>query len=105
MVRCDRAWPCSADSTCAWADGYVLSWRLHLDRASTSSAIDIWAQDASWLMNMDNHVAEWSGLTDGQVADAIFSTYGFTPAAGRRTPGRLRRPPRIATGDSAAPGR
>ena len=63
-------------------DGYVLSWRLHLDRASTASTIDIWAQDASWLMNIDDHVAEWSGLTDGQVADAIFSSYGCTPAAG-----------------------
>ena len=63
-------------------DGYVLSWALHLDRASTSSTIGIWAQDASWLMNADDHVAEWSGLTDGQVADAIFSSYGFTPAAG-----------------------
>ena len=35
-------------------DGYVLSWRLHLDRTSTSSTIDIWAQDASWLMNIDD---------------------------------------------------
>jgi hypothetical protein len=61
-------------------DGYVLSWRLHLDRASTSSAIDIWAQDASWLMNVDDHVVEWFGLTDGQVANAVFSSYGFTPA-------------------------
>ena len=63
-------------------DGYVLCWRLHLDRASTSSAIDIWAQDASRLMNINDHVVEWSGLTDGQVADAIFSSYGFMPAAG-----------------------
>ena len=47
-------------------DGYVLSWRLHLDRASTSSTIDVWAQDASWLMNIDDHVAEWSGQTDGR---------------------------------------
>jgi len=63
-------------------DGYVLSWRLHLDRASTGSTIDIWAQDASWLMDIDDHVAEWSGLTDGQAANAIFGSYGFTPAAG-----------------------
>ena len=35
-------------------DGYVLSWRLHLDRASTSSTVEVWAQDASWLMNMDD---------------------------------------------------
>ena len=61
-------------------DGYVLSWRLHLDRASASSTIDIWAQDASWLMNVDNNVVEWSGQTDGQVANAIFANHGFTPA-------------------------
>ena len=63
-------------------DGYVLSWRLHLDRASTSSTTEVWAQDASWLMNIDDQVAEWSGQTDGQVANAIFEKYGFTPADG-----------------------
>ena len=65
-------------------DGYALSWRLHMDRTSTSSTIDIWGQDASWLMNIDDNVTEWSGLTDGEVANAIFSSsrYGFTPAAG-----------------------
>jgi hypothetical protein len=63
-------------------DGYALAWRLHLARASTSSAIDVWAQDASWLMNLDDHVTEWAGLTDGQVANAIFAGYGFTPAPG-----------------------
>jgi hypothetical protein len=62
-------------------DGYVLSWRLHLDRATTSSSIDIWAQDASWLMNVNDAVTEWSGQTDGEVANTIFSSYGFTPAA------------------------
>jgi hypothetical protein len=63
-------------------DGYVLSWRLHLDRASTSSTIEVWAQDASWLMNTDDQVAEWSGQTDGEVANAIFAKYGFTAAGG-----------------------
>jgi hypothetical protein len=63
-------------------DGYVLSWRLHLDRALTSSTIEIWAQDASWLMNVDDTVTEWSGQTDGEVANAIFAKYGFIPAAG-----------------------
>jgi hypothetical protein len=63
-------------------DGYVLSWRLHLDRASASSTIEIWGQDASWLMNIDDSVAEWSGRTDGEVANEIFSNYGFTSAAG-----------------------
>jgi hypothetical protein len=61
-------------------DGYVLSWRLHVDRTSTSSTIDVWAQDASWLMNLNDSVVEWSGQTDGEVANAIFATYGFTPA-------------------------
>lgn len=61
-------------------DGYVLSWRLHLDRSSTSSTIDIVAQDASWLMNIDDNVVEWSGQTDGQVANSIFDSYGFAPA-------------------------
>jgi hypothetical protein len=63
-------------------DGYVLAWRLHLARASTSSSIDISAQDASWLMNLDDHVTEWAGLTDGGVANAIFASHGFTPAPG-----------------------
>jgi hypothetical protein len=61
-------------------DGYVLAWRLHLDRATTSSAIGIWAQDASWLMNLSDQIVEWPGQTDGQVANAIFGDYGFTAA-------------------------
>ena len=63
-------------------DGYVLSWRLHLDRASTSSTIEVWAQDASWLMNIDDQVAEWKGHTDGEVANMIFGNYGFATADG-----------------------
>lgn len=73
--------PANASAQCVF-DGYVLSWRLHLDRTSTSSTIDIWAQDASWLMNIDDNVTEWSGLTDGEVANTIFGNYGFTPADG-----------------------
>jgi hypothetical protein len=61
-------------------DGYVVSWRLHLDRATTASTIEILAQDASWLMNIDDKVVEWSGPTDGEVANAIFGNYGFIPA-------------------------
>jgi hypothetical protein len=63
-------------------DGYILSWQLHLDRSSSTSTIDLWAQDASFLMNVEDTIVEWSGLTDGEVANAIFSAYGFTPAAG-----------------------
>jgi hypothetical protein len=63
-------------------DGYVLGWRLHLDRAAANSTIQVWAQDASWLMNISDVVREWPGLTDGQVANAIFDSYGFALAAG-----------------------
>lgn len=62
-------------------DGYVLSWQLQLDRTSSSSTIDLWAQDASLLMNVQDNVVEWSGLTDGEVANAIFAGYGFAAAA------------------------
>jgi hypothetical protein len=73
--------PAGQSSQCIF-DGFVLSWRLHLDRTSGASTIDVWAHDASWLMNLDDTVLEWTGMTDGQVANAIFSTYGFTPADG-----------------------
>ncbi len=62
-------------------DGYVLSWRLRLDRATANSSIKVWAQDASCLMNLNDVVREWPGLTDGEVANEIFSSYGFSPAA------------------------
>jgi len=67
----------AGSSTQCVFDGYVLSWRLHLDRASTESPLRVQAQDASWLMNIDNVVREWPGLTDGQVANDIFGSYGF----------------------------
>ncbi|HTW98470.1 MAG TPA: hypothetical protein VMD59_06825 [Acidimicrobiales bacterium] len=61
-------------------DGYALSWRLHLDRTSTASRLEIWAQDASLLMNLDDKVLEWSGQTDGEIANTIFESYGFSAA-------------------------
>ena len=63
-------------------DGYVLAWKLHLDRTSGASTIEVWAEDASWLMNVSDTLREWSGMTDGEVANAIFSNYGFVPADG-----------------------
>ena len=61
-------------------DGYILSWKLHLDRTSGCSTLEMWAQDASWLMNVSDAVKEWPGMTDAQVANAIFQTYGFQVA-------------------------
>jgi phage protein D len=70
-----------ASTECVF-DGYVLSWRLHVDRASADSSIRVWAHDASWLMNLNDVVREWPGLTDGAVANEIFSSYGIKPADG-----------------------
>lgn len=74
--------PAKSGRTQCIFDGYVLSWRLHLDRTSSSSTIDIWAQDASWLMNINDCVTEWPGMTDGEVANAIFGNHGFATAVG-----------------------
>ena len=60
-------------------DGYVLSQKLHLDTGVVSSTLKVWGQDASWLMDVTEQVKEWPDVTDGAVANSIFSTYGFTP--------------------------
>jgi phage protein D len=61
-------------------DGYVLSHRLHLESGVTASTLEVWGQDSTWLMNLDEKVREWVDVTDAQVAAAIFSEYGVTPA-------------------------
>jgi hypothetical protein len=72
--------PAGSRAQCVF-DGYVLSWQLHLDRTSSCSSLEIAAQDASWLMNINDKVREWSGQADWEVANAIFATYdGFTAA-------------------------
>lgn len=72
----------AGSSTQCVFDGYVLSWRLHLDRAAADSSIRVWAQDVSWLMNVSDVVREWPGQTDGEVANEIFGSYGFALADG-----------------------
>src|ERR1035438_6514372 len=61
-------------------DGFVLSQKLHLEKGTTNSTLTVWGQDASWLMNLEEKVKEWVDVTDGDVANAIFNDYGFTPA-------------------------
>jgi phage protein D len=62
-------------------DGYVLSHRIHLESGVTASTLEVWGQDSSWLMNLDEKVREWVDVTDAQVASSIFGEYGVTPAA------------------------
>ena len=61
-------------------DGYILSHKLHLEKGTTNSTLAIWGQDASWLMNLTENVKEWVDVTDGDVANSIFSAYGITAA-------------------------
>ncbi|HVZ52512.1 MAG TPA: contractile injection system protein, VgrG/Pvc8 family, partial [Pseudolabrys sp.] len=61
-------------------DGVVLSSKLHLTTGAVGSELQVWGQDASWLMNLEDKVKEWVDVTDADVANAIFSDYGITPA-------------------------
>jgi hypothetical protein len=63
-------------------DGFVLSQSAHLDTGTAASELKVWGQDASWLMNMQEKTREWVDVTDGAVANAIFTEYGFIPADG-----------------------
>lgn len=63
-------------------DGYVLSNKLHLQKGTTGSTLQVWGQDASWLMNLEEKVKEWVDVTDADVANSIFGDYGITPADG-----------------------
>jgi phage protein D len=61
-------------------DGYVLSQKIHLETGTTKSALTVWGQDASWLMNLTEKVKEWVDVTDADVAGSIFGDYGVTPS-------------------------
>jgi phage protein D len=62
-------------------DGYVLSQKLHLDQGAVSAKVTLWGQDASWMMNLEEKVREWSDVSDGDVANSIFGDYGFETAS------------------------
>jgi hypothetical protein len=61
-------------------DGNVLTHRLHLERGATTSKLEVWGQDASWLMNLEEKVHEWVNVTDSDIATSIFAQYGMAPA-------------------------
>lgn len=62
-------------------DGYVLSHRVHVQAGIVASTVEVWAQDASVLMSLAPRVHQWSGMTDGEVADEIFRANSIIPAA------------------------
>ena len=61
-------------------DGYVLSHKLHIESAVKSSWLELYAQDASWLMSLEEKAREWADTTDATTASSIFSEYGIAPA-------------------------
>src|SRR6266545_261638 len=69
----------SQDGQCIF-DGVILSHKLHLEAGAVASELQIWGQDSSWLMNLEEKVKEWVDVTDAAVASAIFADYGISPA-------------------------
>jgi phage protein D len=61
-------------------DGFVLSHKLHFKSAVAASTLEVWGQDASWLMNLEEKVREWPDVTDAKVANSIFQDHGITPS-------------------------
>ena len=59
--------PPSGTAECIF-DGYVLAHKVHLQAGITASTVEVWGQDASVLLGLEEKVREWSGLTDGAVA-------------------------------------
>jgi phage protein D len=74
------ATPTGGSDECIF-DGYVLSHKLQLKKGTTDSSLQVWGQDASWLMNLEEKVKEWVDVTDADVANSIFGDYGFTPSS------------------------
>jgi phage protein D len=62
-------------------DGYVLSHKIHLETGTTQSTLQVWGQDASWLMNLEEKAREWVDVTDADVANTLFDDYGINPAS------------------------
>ena len=74
----------TVDSTDACIfDGYVLQHKIHLDQGTTASTVQVWGQDASCLMNVEELVREWK-QKDSDIAQTIFGKYSFT-ASGDNT--------------------
>jgi phage protein D len=70
----------AAGATQCIFDGVVLSHKIRLTTGTSRASLTVWAQDVTWLMNLQEKTREWIDLTDADVAAAIFSEYGILPA-------------------------
>jgi Phage tail baseplate hub (GPD) len=59
-------------------DGYVLGHKLHVESGIRQSMLEVYGQDASWMMSLEEKTKEWADTTEGNVANSIFDEYGFT---------------------------
>jgi hypothetical protein len=71
--------PDNGDPQCIF-DGYVLSNKVHMPAGPVGATVEVWGQDATVLMGLEEKVREWSGMSDCAVANQIFASYGATPA-------------------------
>jgi phage protein D len=71
--------PDEGDQQCIF-DGYVLTHKVRVPAGPAGATVDVWGQDASVLMGLTETVKEWSGMTDSDVAAAIFGNYGAAPS-------------------------
>ena len=71
--------PDDGDPQCIF-DGYVLSNKVHMPAGPVGATVEVWGQDATVLMGLEEKAREWSGMSDCAVANQIFANYGATPA-------------------------
>lgn len=70
------ATPADGEQQCIF-DGFVLTHKVHMPAGPSGATVDVWGQDATVLMSLTEAVKEWSGLSDIDVANQIFQTYGY----------------------------
>ena len=58
-------------------EGYVTRIDFHIDKEERKSHVDINGMDATLLMNLEEQIVSWVDKSDSQIANDIFSKYGF----------------------------
>lgn len=61
-------------------DGFVLTNHVHVPAGPAGATVEVWGQDPTALMGLEEKVREWSGMSDVAVAQQIFDHYGAAAA-------------------------
>lgn len=59
--------------------GYVTDKKIHFDSSPGISYLEIIGMDATCLMNLEQKIRDWPGMSDSDICSSIFSEYDFTP--------------------------